>query len=112
MTASRPQSDAAAEKQTRAQQITRRIRDNFDRGSHAYARFESGSGFFALLLDRLLELAPPGGGETVLDVGCGTGASLDGLARQVGAGGQAVGVDVSLGMLRRAAGLWRQVAGQ
>jgi ubiquinone/menaquinone biosynthesis C-methylase UbiE len=41
-------------------------------------------------------------GHTVLDLPCGTGQSLDGLARAVGPQGLVVGVDVSEGMIRRA----------
>ena len=44
----------------------------------------------------LLELRP---GETVLDVGCGTGLSIPILRQAVGPGGRVVGVDVSPEML-------------
>jgi demethylmenaquinone methyltransferase/2-methoxy-6-polyprenyl-1,4-benzoquinol methylase len=43
-----------------------------------------------------LQLEP---GQTVLDVGCGTGASLSRLVAGVGATGRVVGVDQSPGML-------------
>jgi ubiquinone/menaquinone biosynthesis C-methylase UbiE len=46
-----------------------------------------------------LELQPS---ESVLEVGCGSGANLDLLATAVGAGGEVIGVDVSRGMLARA----------
>ena len=42
------------------------------------------------------------GGETVLDLPCGTGQSLDGLVEAVGPTGAVLGVDASRGMLRRA----------
>ncbi len=50
-------------------------------------------------LDRRHTLAHlrPAPGERILDAGCGTGANLRGI---VAAGGRAVGVDFSLGMLR------------
>ncbi|MHB8766024.1 MAG: class I SAM-dependent methyltransferase [Deferrisomatales bacterium] len=86
----------------RARQARNRIRDNFDRGAEAYGRFEEGTSFFGGLLAALLELGPPLAGRRVLDVGCGTGASLAGLQRAVGPGGQVWGIDLSLGMLRQA----------
>ncbi|MEO0558888.1 MAG: methyltransferase domain-containing protein [Bacteroidota bacterium] len=42
------------------------------------------------------------GGETVLDLPCGTGQSFDGLAPAVGASGTILGVDASSGMLKKA----------
>jgi len=41
-------------------------------------------------------------GDTVLDLGCGTGRNLPLLARAVGEGGRVVGLDVSQGALDRA----------
>jgi demethylmenaquinone methyltransferase/2-methoxy-6-polyprenyl-1,4-benzoquinol methylase len=46
-----------------------------------------------------LELLP---GQTVLEIGCGTGRSLALLGDAVGEGGEVIGVDVSRGMLARA----------
>ena len=46
-----------------------------------------------------LELKP---GDTVLEVGCGTGRNLRLLREAVGSGGQVVGVDASCGMLAHA----------
>lgn len=69
---------------------------------------------FSLVYDRALEdlYAPfrPAaiealrltGGETVLDLPCGTGQSFDGLAEAVGRSGAVLGVDASSGMLRKA----------
>ena len=41
-------------------------------------------------------------GETVVEMGCGTGANLDLLRERVGAEGRVVGVDLTPGMLMRA----------
>lgn len=69
---------------------------------------------FSLFYDRALEdLYAPfrpaavealrlSGGETVLDLPCGTGQSFDGLAAAVGASGTVLGVDASSGMLKKA----------
>ena len=50
----------------------------------------------------LLEAAAPAPGERVLDIGCGTGATLIPFARAVLPGGHATGVDISEPMLGRA----------
>lgn len=69
---------------------------------------------FSLFYDRALEdLYAPfrpaaiealklSGGETVLDLPCGTGQSLNGLVNATGATGTILGIDASSGMLRRA----------
>ncbi|MGO1069383.1 class I SAM-dependent methyltransferase [Lysobacter sp. CA199] len=49
-----------------------------------------------------LEAAAPQPGEAVLDIGCGAGATSFELARAVGAGGSAVGADVSEPLIGRA----------
>lgn len=79
-----------------------RIRGNFDRASGEYARFEGERAFFGRLTREALALAPLARGARVLDVGCGTGASLQALTAAVGTEGRAVGLDLSLGMLREA----------
>lgn len=58
-----------------------------------------------------LELAP---GETVLEVGCGTGANLDRLVEGVTPTGTVIGIDVSKAMVARAEALregrgWKNV---
>ena len=47
-------------------------------------------------------------GETVLEIGFGTGRSLQLMADRVGAGGKAYGLDLSAGMIRVAAGRLRR----
>lgn len=51
----------------------------------------------------LLAFAAPRGGSTVMDVGCGCGATTLELARAVGPSGRVVGLDVSAPMLSLAA---------
>ena len=57
-----------------------------------------------VVTDVLLETAAPQPGEAVLDVGCGTGATLLRIAAAVGETGSALGCDISSSML----GLARQ----
>jgi demethylmenaquinone methyltransferase/2-methoxy-6-polyprenyl-1,4-benzoquinol methylase len=47
----------------------------------------------------MLNLQP---GETVLDLGCGTGLSLPGLSKAVGTSGQVIALDATAAMLQRA----------
>ena len=50
----------------------------------------------------LLDAARIGSGDSVLDIGCGTGKSTRGAARLAAASGSALGVDLSARMLERA----------
>ncbi|GEM_PF-2343662 len=88
----------------KARAVRDRIRKNFDRGADGYYRFEEETAHFQELTSALLAMAPEGvvTGGRILDVGCGTGASTRVLAAAAGPGGRVVGVDISLGMLRRA----------
>ena len=54
------------------------------------------------LRERMLALARLGAGESVLDVGCGTGTLAIAARRHVGAGGVVCGVDPSPEMIARA----------
>jgi O-methyltransferase / aklanonic acid methyltransferase len=72
----------------------------FDRVAGAYGTV--GPDFFGYFGRRLVDrIGIPRGGR-VVDVACGSGAALVPAGEAVGAGGLAVGVDVSVAMLRRA----------
>jgi len=58
----------------------------------------------------LLEFAAPRRGSTVIDVGCGCGATTIEIARAVGPSGRVVGIDVSSRMLALAEERLRQFA--
>lgn len=53
----------------------------------------------------LVEWSALRGGETVLDVGCGTGAAARFAAEKVGASGHVIGIDVNAGMIEVAKSL-------
>jgi len=52
------------------------------------------------LIDRGIDSLGVQAGETVLEIGCGTGYALLALARSVGATGRVYGLDIAEGMLR------------
>lgn len=52
--------------------------------------------------DRILQLARPAPGESMLDVGCGTGTLAVAAKRRVGSNGKVTGIDASPEMLARA----------
>jgi ubiquinone/menaquinone biosynthesis C-methylase UbiE len=66
----------------------------YDRRTDAFRRWRE------LVVERL----PAGPGDTVLDVGCGTGLCLPLLQRKVGPSGTIVGIDASAQMLEVAGG--------
>ncbi len=63
------------------------------------ARFDS---MLAAHAVALIQAAAPQSGESVVDVGCGAGATSLALAAAVGPSGRVVGVDISQGLLQRA----------
>ena len=69
-------------------------------------RYDLIAGAYQLLGRRLgpraIELLTLRAGDTVVDLGCGTGVNLPRLARAVGPDGHVVGVDLSPGMLTQA----------
>lgn len=77
------------------------VRRNFEASPVQYDAFEARYGFFKRLTADLLRLLPAGGAETILDIGCGTGAST---AQLHAACPQAriVGLDNSPAMLAQA----------
>lgn len=79
--------------------------------------YDKFANFYDLCLDRTyadhreqaadaLDLRP---GLTVVDVGCGTGASFPSLLAGIGEGGRVIGADASPGMLRKAAARSRRM---
>lgn len=70
--------------------------------------------FFQEIKQRSYDLLMLGEGDHVLDLGCGTGDDVAALARRVGPGGRAVGIDFSATMIaeaqRRTAGSGLPVA--
>jgi SAM-dependent methyltransferase len=57
---------------------------------------------FAPVTEAALAAAAPEAGESVLDIGCGTGTTVLRLARSVGVAGQVLGVDISAQQLNLA----------
>jgi ubiquinone/menaquinone biosynthesis C-methylase UbiE len=76
----------------------RLVAENFDRRADYGER-----DFHKALAERLVEVARPQPGEAVLDIATGTGLAAIPAARAVGAAGRVVGIDISTGMLERAA---------
>jgi ubiquinone/menaquinone biosynthesis C-methylase UbiE len=58
--------------------------------------------------DRLIARTDAQGGQRILDIGCGCGATTIELAKQVGPSGHVLGIDISVPMLERA----RQLTGK
>lgn len=84
-----------------ARQMKQLLVGVFDRAAATYVRV--GPLFFDILARRLVELAELEPGQSVLDVATGTGAVLLPAAERVGPAGLVVGIDLSEGMLARAA---------
>jgi ubiquinone/menaquinone biosynthesis C-methylase UbiE len=78
----------------------------YDRAAPIYDQV--GPSFFQQVAARLVDLVGVGAGARVLDVGTGRGAVLLAAAEQVGPTGLLVGIDLSAGMVRQAAGEIRQ----
>ncbi len=76
-----------------------------EKWNHWHERFEA---MLAPIGAATLTLAACKQGERVLDIGCGAGATTFALAKQVGAGGQVLGLDISSALVQTAATRARQ----
>ncbi|MBD1852978.1 methyltransferase domain-containing protein [Cyanobacteria bacterium FACHB-502] len=74
------------------------VADSYDRRSQTYDNSE----WHVQICRRLLEYSQVGAGQTVLDIGTGTGHIAIAAAQIVGAQGQVIGIDISAGMLEQA----------
>ena len=74
------------------------VAQTFNRTAPTYDRV--GPRFFSFFGNRLVELAGVCNGASVLDVGCGRGATLFPTANKVGASGEVVGIDIAETMLQ------------
>jgi len=71
-------------------------------GKHWTERQAAQDALLAPVTEKVIESARASAGERVLDVGCGCGDTTIALARQVGADGHVLGIDISVPMLERA----------
>lgn len=78
--------------------IKKNIADLFDKVSPVFDG--SGPRYFAYFGERMVEEAGIKGGEKVLDVASGKGASLFAAAEKVGTSGAVVGIDIAEGMVK------------
>jgi ubiquinone/menaquinone biosynthesis C-methylase UbiE len=74
------------------------VADSYDRRSQTYDNGE----WHVQICRRLLEYSQVGAGQTVLDIGTGTGHLAIAAAQIVGNQGQVIGIDISAGMLEQA----------
>ncbi|MDH5325486.1 MAG: methyltransferase domain-containing protein [Gammaproteobacteria bacterium] len=74
------------------------IVDSYDERSKQYAQ----SNWHRLLAEQLVDYAPPKEGNSVLDIGTGTGAAALYCTGLVGATGRVLGIDISKGMIAEA----------
>jgi trans-aconitate methyltransferase len=76
-------------------------------GSQAYRghadRYDQRTRIFQHWREQLIARLPVGPGDTVLDVGCGTGLCMPGLQQRIGSAGRIIGIDASPDMLTLAA---------
>ena len=71
-------------------------------GHHWTERQEMQDAVLAPVAERLLAAAAPRAGERLIDIGCGCGATTLDAAALTGAGGRALGLDISEPMIARA----------
>lgn len=65
-------------------------------------RYDASCARLSRVRDYALEMLDPRPGETIIDVACGTGALLPGLAERVGTTGRVIGIEQSPHMVSRA----------
>jgi ubiquinone/menaquinone biosynthesis C-methylase UbiE len=87
---------------TKESRFKQTIASLYDRAAPIYDQV--GPSFFQEAAARLVDLADVGAGARVLDIGTGRGAVLLAAAGRVGPTGLLVGIDLSEGMVREAAG--------
>lgn len=69
----------------------------WDRASKNFGKV--GPKYWSYFGEQLVEKCGMESGQTVLDIGCGAGASLLPAAKKVGECGQVIGIDISRGMV-------------
>lgn len=69
----------------------------FNDAAASYEQY--GVEFFTPMGRRLVEIADPGPGQRVLDIGCGRGAALFPAAERVGPTGRVLGIDIAPAMI-------------
>lgn len=74
------------------------VADSYDRRSQSYDNSE----WHVHICHRLLEYSQVSAGQTILDIGTGTGHLAIAAAQVVGDQGQVIGIDISAGMLKQA----------
>ena len=74
------------------------ITDSYDARSKMYAQ----SNWHRSLAEQLVDYHPPAEGDSVLDIGTGTGSAALHSSKLVGNSGRVIGVDISKGMIAQA----------
>jgi len=82
---------------TAADELTEHLVEFYDR--HALEYDSWAGGLHGKVAAKLVDVAAPARGESVLDVGCGTGVATRLLGHRVGPRGSVVGIDLSARML-------------
>jgi ubiquinone/menaquinone biosynthesis C-methylase UbiE len=78
------------------------VRSNFDNSVDLYEDFENRFGLFEHLTEHLITQTSTSTGQTIIDVGCGTGISTLPLVQTIGPAGSIYAIDLSEAMLERA----------
>ncbi|QUI23055.1 methyltransferase domain-containing protein [Vallitalea pronyensis] len=78
--------------------MNKRVVDTWNKVAKEYGKI--GPKYWDYFGQRLIEISQLALGSKVLDVGCGTGASLFPAAKKVGDYGQVIGIDIAIGMVK------------